>query len=227
MKRFYKAVGVTAENGILLDSRPVRTPAKALLILPNNALAKAVAGEWCAQKDDIDPHAMPFTGLANAAIDRVAPDRASFASGLSAYGENELLCYRAAEPPPLVERQNIVWNPLLDWAQSRFDVNFTLVTGIMHQPQPPETLARLSTAMTTHDPFQLAALSPMVTIGGSLVLALAVADGALTPEAAFDAAHLDELWQEEMWGADYFALQTRAAHRTDFLAACRFFELAK
>lgn len=226
MKRFYTAVEVTAENGILLDSRPVRTPAKALLILPNNALAEAVAGEWRAQKDDIDPHAMPFTGLANAAIDRVAPDRAAFASGLSAYGESELLCYRAAEPPPLVDRQNIVWNTLLDWARSRFDVNFTLVTGIMHQPQPPETLARLSPAMAAHDPFQLAALSPIVTISGSLVIALALAEGVMTPEAAFDAAHLDELWQEEMWGADYFALQSRAAHRTDFLAACRFFELA-
>ncbi len=225
MKRFYTAVEVTAENGILLDRRPVRTPAKAQLILPNPILAAAVAEEWRAQGDDIDPHSMPLTGLANAAIDRVAPDTTLFASGLSAYGESELLCYRAAEPPTLVERQNAVWNPLLEWAQTRFGISFTVVTGIIHQPQPSKTLARLSVAMAAHDSFQLAALSPIVTIGGSLVLALAVAEGALTPESAFDAAHLDELWQEEMWGADHFALLSRAAHRTDFLAACTFFEL--
>jgi chaperone required for assembly of F1-ATPase len=225
MKRFYKTVSVTADRGIALDNRSVKTPAKAPLLLPNAALAEAVAEEWRAQEDVVNPHAMPITGLANAAIDRVAPDTARFAAGLAAYGESELLCYRAAEPPALVARQDSVWNPVLDWARARFDVSFTLVTGIMHQPQPDETLARLSHAVAAYDAWALAPLNPVVTISGSLVLALAVAERHIIPDAAFDIAHLDELWQAEQWGEDYFATQTRDAHRADFLSACRFLDL--
>ncbi len=222
MKRFYKQVSVTPERGILLDARPVKTPAKAALLLPNDALAEAVAAEWRAQETDINPHMMPITGLANAAIDRVTP---AFIAGLSAYGESELLCYRAADPPELVAREAEVWDSILDWAQSRYDVGFTKVTGIIHQPQPTETLKRLGAALSAYGPFQMAALSPIVTISGSLVIALAVAERWLEPEAAFDAAHLDELWQAEQWGEDDFALEARAAYRTDFLAACRFLRL--
>ncbi len=222
MKRFYKTVSVTPERGILLDARPVRTPAKALLILPNDGLAEAVAEEWRAQEADIRPLSMPCTGLANAVIDRVAPDPEAFAAGLSGYGESELLCYRAGEPPELVTRQEAVWGPLLAWARARYDVGFTLVTGIMHRPQPPETLARLGAAMAARSPWELAALSPIVTIAGSLVIALAVLEGAIEPDAAFDAAHLDELWQAQQWGEDWMAADQRAAHRKDFLDACTF-----
>jgi chaperone required for assembly of F1-ATPase len=222
MKRFYKEAVVTAERGIALDGRPVKTPAKAPLILPTEAMAQAVAAEWQAQGALIDPARMPFTGLANAAIDRIAPDPGRFAAGLSTYAESELLCYRAGDPPPLVARQADRWDPLLAWACARFDVAFTLVTGVMHQPQPLQTLETLGNSVRSYPAFILAALSPLVTISGSLVLALALLEGVLTPDAAFDAAFLEELWQEELWGADDLALQTRALRRADFHAAFTF-----
>ncbi len=227
MKRFYKQVSVTPDLGIMLDSRPVRTPGRLPLVLPNAALAEAVAGEWREQGDDIVPHSMPLTGLANAAIERIAPDPVSFAAGLAAYAESELLCYRAEEPEPLVERQAAVWDPILAWARARYDVDFVLVEGIMHRPQPPAMLARLSAALSARTAFELAALSPIITISGSLVIALAVVEGALEPEAAFDAGQVDELWQAEQWGEDDFALDQRAAHRADFLAACTFLRLLR
>jgi chaperone required for assembly of F1-ATPase len=225
MKRFYTSVSVTADGGIALDNRIVKTPAKVPLLLPNAALAEAVADEWRAQEDVVNPHLMPFTGLANAAIDRVAPDMPAFALGLAAYAESELLCYRAAEPPALVARQDAVWNPVLDWARGRFDISFTLVTGIMHQAQPDRMLSRLAQAVATYDAWALAPLNPIITISGSLVVALAVAEGHMAPDAAFDAAHLDELWQAEQWGEDDFALEARALHRRDFLSACHFLNL--
>ena len=225
MKRFYKAVSVTPERGILLDERPLKTPSKIPLILPNVALAEAVASEWREQGEEILPQSMKFTGLANAAIERVEPDPAAFSKGQAVYGESELLCYRADAPPELVIRQEAEWDPVLEWARRRFDVSFTLVTGIMHQAQPDETLVRLDMATAAYDAFALAALSPIVTISGSLVIALAVAEAAIMPEAAFDAAHLDELWQAEKWGEDDFALDARTAYRTDFLAACDFLRL--
>ena len=226
MKRFWKDVVVGDDRGVLLDGRPVRTPARAPLLLPTPALAEAVAEEWRAQEKDVDPWSMPMTGLANAAIDRVAPDPTAFAAGLADYGETDLLCYRAADPAPLVKRQNAEWNPLLDWARGRYDIHFALVTGIMHHPQPAETVARLGEAIAANGPFRLAALAPLVTIGGSLVIALSLSEGAIAAEAAFAAAHVDELWQAEQWGEDSFALKTRAAHERDFLAAARFLVLA-
>ena len=227
MKRFYKDVVVTPECGVTLDGRPVRTPAKRPLLLPGAALAEAVAEEWRQQGEHILPHLMPLTGLANAAIDRVVEDPKGFAAGLTAYGETELLCYRAAEPPELVARQAKIWDPILDWASTRFGVAFTRVIGIMHQPQPSETLERLSAAGAARSPWELAALSPLVTISGSLVIPLALVEEAILPEAAFDAAHLDELWQAEQWGEDDFALEARAVHRRDFLAAARFLDLLR
>ena len=227
MKRFYRGVAVSDALGILLDGRPVKTPARAALTLPNAALAEAIAAEWRAQGEEIDPRAMPMTGLANAAIDRVAPDPRQFAAGLAQYGETELLCYRADSPPGLVARQAQRWEPLLDWARGRYGVEFTLVTGIMHLAQPMATISRLGDAVATTEPFALAALNPIVTIGGSLVLALALLEEAVLPEDAFDLAHLDELWQVEQWGEDALALAGREARKRDFLAACRFLELLR
>lgn len=225
MRRFWKDVTVEPGNGIALDGKPVRTPGRTLLEMPTRALAEAIAEEWRAAGDTIDPRAMPLTGLANAAIDRVAPDPARFAAGLAAYGESDLLYYRAAEPAPLVDRQAAIWDPLLDWARARYDIHFELATGVMHVPQPEATIARLRDAVTALDPFRLAALSPIVTIGGSLVAALALAEDAATPEAIWQAAHVDEDWQAEQWGEDVLAMQAREARRGDFDAGVRFLGL--
>lgn len=225
MKRFYTDVSVTPERGITLDGRAVRTPAKAPLYLPTIAMAEAVADEWQAQGEQLDPRTMPITGLANAAIDRVSADPTGFATTLSAYGESELLCYRAEGPDVLVARQATEWDPILSWARARYDVGFRLVSGIMHQPQPAETLSRLADAVAARSAFELAALNPLVTISGSLVLALAVLEQELDADTAFAAAHLDELWQAEQWGDDDFAIKARADHHRDFVAAARFLDL--
>lgn len=228
MKRFYKTVTVEKLDGghaIRLDGRAVKTPARAELVLPTSALGLSVAAEWDAQEEDIDPRAMPLTGLANAAIDRVAPDPAAFAQILAAYGETDLICYRADHPAELIGRQAECWDPLIDWAQQRYDIEFEIVHGIMHCAQPDETIARLSAAVRAYDVFQLAALQPLVTISGSLVISLALAEGEIDGRAAFDAAHLDELWQIEQWGEDELATQAREHRAADFRAAARFLAL--
>lgn len=222
MKRFWKDVTVDAERVVRLDDRPVRTPGRVPLALPTPALAEAVADEWRGVEETVDPRAMPLTGLANAAIDRIAADPAPFAEGLARYAETDLLCYRADSPPELVERQDAVWNPLLDWARDRYDVHFTLVTGIMHQPQPEATVERLAQAVAALDPFRLAALSPVVTITGSLVLGLALLEGAADADGVWQAAHVDEDFQAEIWGEDYLAIEAREAKRREYDAAVRF-----
>jgi len=225
VKRFYKEVAVADRGAILLDGKPVRTPARAELVLPTPALAQAVAGEWRAQEGEIDPRTMRLTGLCNAAIDRVAPDLATFARPLAAYAESDLLCYRADAPPELITHQAQAWDPLLDWAVRRFDVHFTITSGIVHAPQPEATIARLGQALAAYDAFHLAALAPIITIGGSLVAALALAEKEVDPDAAFDVTHLDELWQARRWGEDRLALAARASRKEDFMAAAQLLEL--
>ncbi len=224
MKRFWKLVGVEGQE-IALDGRPVRTPGRAPLSLPSAALAEAVAEEWRAVGETIDPRAMPLTGLANAAIDRIAPDPAAFAAGLAAYGESDLLYYRADGPAPLVARQAAAWDPLLDWARARYDVHFEIATGVMHRPQPAATLARLGEAVAALDSFRLAGLSPIVTISGSLVAALALLEGAADAETVWRAAHVDENWQAEQWGEDALAARALDARRADFDAGVRLLAL--
>ncbi len=225
MKRFWKDVTVDADRGVRLDGRPLRTPGRAPLSLPTAGLADAIANEWRTVGDDIDPRAMPLTGLANAAIDRIAPDTAAFAAGLAAYGESDLLCYRADGPPDLVTRQAAAWNPPLDWARDRYDVHFEIATGVMHRAQPEATIERLGAAITARPAFELAPLSPIVTITGSLVLALALAERAMTAEAVWTAANLDEDWQVEQWGEDELAVKARETRRRDFDAAAQFLSL--
>ncbi|ODU19708.1 MAG: ATPase [Sphingomonas sp. SCN 67-18] len=230
MKRFWtEARAAPAEGGfgIVLDGRPVRTPHRHALVAPTAALGAALAGEWAAVGDKIDPRAMPLTGLANAAIDIVAPDPARFAAGIAAYGETDLLAYRAESPANLVSAQAAAWDPLLDWARGRYDIAVTVVAGIIHQAQPSATLARLREATAARDPFALAALSPIVTIGGSLIAALALAEGAFDAEAIWQAVAFDELWQEAHWGRDDLAARARAAHRADYDAAVRFLSLLR
>lgn len=224
MKRFWKTVTI-ADGAIELDGRPVRTPARATLLLPTPQLAEAVAEEWRSVGKEIDPRAMPLTGFANAAIDQIAPNPAPFAADLARYGESDLLCYRAESPQPLVQRQAAQWDPLLDWARARYDVHFETTAGIMHRPQPPATIARLQEVVAALDPFLLAALSPLVTISGSLVAALALLEGAADRDTVWRAAQLDEDWQAEQWGEDELATRAREARRADFEAAARFLSL--
>jgi chaperone required for assembly of F1-ATPase len=188
-------------------------------------LARAIAGEWESAGDSVDPRAMPLTGLANAAIDRVAPDRAAFAASLGKYAEGDLACYRAAGPETLVARQAHGWDALLGWARRRYDVDFAVTTGIVHVAQPRATVDRLVHAVAELDAFHLAGLSPLVTIGGSLLAALAVLERALAPGEAWDAVSIDERWQLEHWGTDAEAEAALAGRRRDFLAAAGFLEL--
>jgi chaperone required for assembly of F1-ATPase len=224
VKRFWKDVTVEA-NGLSLDGKPVRTPGRVPLILPTAALAEAVAEEWRAVSDTLDPRAMPLTGLANAAIDRVGPARESFVADLARYGASDLLYYRAEEPDALVARQAAAWDPLLDWARGRYDVHFELATGVMPRPQPAATVARLGEAVAALDAFRLTALSPLVTISGSLVAALALNEGAADAETVWHASRIDEAWQAEQWGEDDMAVQATNARRADFDAAVRFLSL--
>lgn len=221
MKRFWDQVAITPANGIALDGKPVRTPGRAPLEVPTAALAEAIAAEWRAVGETIDPRAMPLTGLANAAIDRIATDPRAFASGLGAYGETDLLYYRADSPPELAARQAAAWDPLLDWARERYDVHFEPAVGVMHHPQPPATVARLHDAVGSLDAFRLAALSPLVTVSGSLVAALALLEGAADADTVWRASQVDEDWQAELWGEDALAARARAAHRADFDAGAR------
>lgn len=228
MKRFWKHVAVEREDGgwtIKLDDRPVKTPARAALLVPTQALGNAIAEEWRSVGETIDPRAMPLTGLANAAIDRVAPDRESFAHGLANYAEADLACYRAEGPRELAARQEKSWDELLGWARRRFDVDFATTLGLMHVAQPQATVERLAHAVAALDAFRLAGLSPLVTVGGSLIAALAVLEKAQTAEQAWDAVSIDERWQLEQWGSDAEAEQALENRRRDFFAAARFLEL--
>ena len=228
MKRFYTRVAVVTEAGghaVHLDGKPVRTPARAPLVLPNARLADAVAAEWAAQGERIEPATMPLTGLANAAIDRVAPDPPAFAAGLAAFARHELLAYRADHPAALVARQAAVWDPWLAWASARYDVAFTVTTGILPVTQPPATLARLGAAFAALDPFRLATLNLAVTIGGSAVLGLALAEGAIDASGVWATGQLDELWQAEQWGRDPLAEAGHAERQAALAAAAAFLAL--
>jgi chaperone required for assembly of F1-ATPase len=225
VKRFYRQATAAADGAILLDGKPVRTPARRELVVPTLDLAEAVAEEWNAQGDRIDPRSMRLTGLANAAIDRIAPDPDAFAAGLARYGDTDLLCYRAEAPAALVERQASEWDPILAWARRRYDVDFDVTRGIIHKAQPQATIARLAHAVQARSSFELAALSPLVTISGSLVIALALVEAEIDIETAWASATLDEQWQAEQWGEDAEAARALAVRRTEFEAAARFLSL--
>ena len=228
MKRFWKSAAAVEKDGgwgVELDGKPLRTPAREELLVSTEALAEAIASEWSSVEGDIDPRAMPLTGLANAAIDRVSVNKESFAKDLARYAEADLACYRAEGPQPLIDRQAKEWDALLAWGQRRFDVDFRMTSGIIHVAQPPATVERLAHAISALDAFRLAALSPLVTIGGSLLAALGVLEGAFEPEQAWDAVTIDDRWQLQQWGSDAEAEAALASRRWDFLAAARFLEL--
>jgi len=230
VKRFYTEVTVASEPGgwgVHLDGKPVRTPAQVPLLVPTVALADAVAAEWAVQIATIVPVTMPLTGLANAAIDRIAPAVARFAGELTRFAESELLCYRAENPAPLVARQAAMWDPLLAWATARYDIVFAVTSGIVHVAQPPATLVRLGMAFATFDPFRLAALHPVVTICGSAVIGLAVAERRLDGNQAWATGQLDEIWQTEQWGEDPLATASREARQGGLAAAVEMLALLR
>ncbi|HUE79178.1 MAG TPA: ATP12 family protein [Sphingomicrobium sp.] len=228
MKRFWKtAEAVAAGDGwaVQLDFAPLRTPGGALLDVPTKPLAEAIAGEWAAAGDTFDQGAMPLTGIANVAIDRVASDRTAFAADIGKYAQTDLACYRAEGPATLVARQGESWDALLAWARRRYDVDFVTTAGIVPVAQPRATVDRLAHAVAELDAFRLAGLAPLVTIGGSLAAALAVVEGAYTAEQAWEAVSIDERWQLEKWGADGEAEAALANRQQQFLAGARFLAL--
>lgn len=226
-KRFWKTTAVTeAETGytVQLDGRPVRTPAKAALIMPSRQLAELVAAEWDAQEDQVDPGTMPATRGANAAIDKVVPQHAEVADMLAEYGDSDLLCYRADAPVELVDQQAAAWDPLLDWAADTYGARLEPRTGVIHAPQDPEALARLRREVHALDAFQLAAFSDLVSLSGSLVIGFAATRDAQPIEQLWDHSRLDEIWQARLWGADEEAEAHAALKKTSFLNAKRFFD---
>lgn len=228
LRRFYKAVTVTEGPGgfgIALDRRPVRTPAKAPLIVPSRALADALAEEWAAQGEHIIPASMVLAKLANTAIDRVTGHEQPVAADIVAYADCDLLCYRADAPERLAARQAAAWDPPLTWAAQRLGSHFVCVTGVVHHPQPAGALETLAGALEDQGPFRLAALHTITTLTGSAVLALALLEEAISADGAWSAAHVDEDWQTEQWGSDAEAQARRAARRHEFDGAVRLLEL--
>jgi chaperone required for assembly of F1-ATPase len=230
MKRFWKTVTITPQDagfGLALDGRPVKTPAQAPLTLPTRALAEALAAEWQAVTETIDPAAMPLTGLANAAQDLIAPNLAAHAERLAAYAAHDLLCYRADAPDALILRQSQHWNPVLDWAEHTHGWRFAVTAGLMPIDQPPETRAAIAAALAARTPAALAAHAQLIPLSGSALLALALDEGHLTPEAAWAAADLDDAFQAEHWGEDEDALAQRQHNAAAFMAAARSHALSK
>jgi chaperone required for assembly of F1-ATPase len=213
MKRFYKGVSVgPGENGfaVLLDGKPVRTPGRNLLLLPTERLAAAIAGEWQTQGDAVIATTMPLLRLANTVVDGVAAHRDSVIDTILRFGENDLICYRAHQPPELVKRQGEGWDPLLDWAAQKHGANMRVAQGLTHVDQRPEALAALRQAFDGFDAFSLGALHVIASITGSAVLALAVADGLISGANAFALSRIDEAYQAERWGEDAEAAKRSA-----------------
>lgn len=232
MKRFYTLAlseldPQTGDFRILLDGRAVKTPARAPLAVPNAALAAAIVAEWMAQGEQIDPATMPMTGFANASIDRVLPDVATFAATVAAYSASDLLCYRASDPAALLAEQAAHWDPLLDWARDHYAVAFAITHGIMPIDQPGATVERLTAAVDALNPWLLSAFSTIVSITGSLVGGLALVEGAVTPEALWAAAQIDEDWQARQWGQDADAVARDAIRHIQFDDAARYCALVK
>lgn len=230
IRRFYTSVTAepAPEGGfsVFLDGKPVRTPAKAALVLPTPGLAQALATEWATQAAHVEPATMPLTQLASTAIDRVGPLRMVVVDELMNYAATDLLCYRAEEPEELAARQAGVWQPLLDWAMARFDAPLAVACGVMPVEQSPQALAALRRAVETYDPWRLTALQMVTVAAGSLVLALALVEGRLDADAVFAASQVDELYQAELWGEDWEAAERRERLRGDIAAAARFLALA-
>ncbi len=228
-KRFWTDVNVVEQEdgfAIQLDTRPVKTPAKAQLVVPSHEMGEAVAEEWRAVVEEIDPSVMPFTRSANAAIDKVSVQFNEVAEMLAAYGGSDLLCYRAESPQKLVARQAAGWDPLLDWADKTYGGRLVPTQGIMPITQNETALDALTSPLFSASPYELAALHDLIAMSGSLVIALAVTQRRLTASDAWELSRIDEIWQEEQWGVDDDATQVAEIKRTAFFHAAVFYQMA-
>lgn len=220
-RRFYETAATAAVAdgyAVRLDDKPIRTPARRMLAAPTLALAEAIAAEWQAQKDVIDPAKIPLTRLANAIIDGVADAPQPVAAEIAKYLASDLLLCRAAAPPGLVERQTHHWDPILAWARQALGADFKLGEGVVHVAQPEAALAAARAAIPL-EPWRLGAVHAMTTLTGSALIALAVARGALSADAAWQAAHVDEDWNMAQWGRDEMAATRREFRFAEFQAA--------
>jgi chaperone required for assembly of F1-ATPase len=232
IRRFYKDVTLGQQPGgyqVLLDGRGVKTVGGAAQLVPTQGLGEALAAEWRRQGEKIDPKSLPLRDMADYAIDVVAPDPEAVARSLIAYAETDTLCYRADPDEPLHARQQAVWEPLLSAFEAAHGIALVRVSGVLHRPQPPETLEALQRQLMTLDPFALAGVEAMTKLAASLVTALAALDaaGEEEPLALWQAACLEEEWQAELWGRDEEAEERRARREADFLRACGFARLAR
>jgi len=228
MKRFYTLAAVAETEGgfsVTLDGRPIRTPVGKPLLVPHLSLAEAIAGEWLAQEDDILPHSMPLTQLASTAIDKLDGNRQTVVEHLLRYCETDLLCYRAELPRDLALRQELVWQPIVDWTSVVLGAEMLLTTGLLPITQPEHSVAKLREKIEAYDDLRLTALQSAVAALGSLLLGLALIEGRLTAGEAYAASELDATYQIEFWGDDPESTRRREALRKDIAAAGLFLEL--
>jgi len=217
-KRFYETAHVGDGGAILIDGKPIKTPARRILNAPTRELAEAIAGEWNSQIDVVDPARMPLTRLANVIIDAVSDAPRPVADEIEKYLRSDLVFYRAEAPAGLAEKQAHAWDPVLAWARDRFNARFVLAQGVMYVAQPRESVEALRSAIPT-EPWRLGAVSSITTLTGSGLLAVALAHQALDAGEVWSAAHVDEDWQMSQWGRDELALQRRAFREAEFHAA--------
>ncbi len=230
MKRFYREVRLGGEDGatqVLLDDRPVRTPARNILILPTRALGEAIAGEWRGQTETIEPASMGLTRLANSALDTVRRNRNATIEEIARFTETDLVCYRVAEPDELAVRQNKAWQPLVDWAATEFQAELAVTDSLLPVAQSEPCLGALRGAITAFDDFALTGLHAATAACGSVVMGLALGRGRIDGATAWEYSLIDETYQIEKWGEDDDAAARRAALRRDISAAAEFLVLAQ
>jgi chaperone required for assembly of F1-ATPase len=230
MRRFWKEVGVSEVAGgfaVALDGRALKTQGKRAQVVPNRKLAEALAAEWAAQGETIDPAMFVLRDLADMAIDVIAEDRDTAIAGLLRYAETDTLCYRAEPDEPLHARQIELWEALLLAAEARWDVHFERISGVIHRPQAPATLARLKAVLEARDTFALSALATLTPLSASLVVGLAALEEEADARQLWTAAELEEDWQAELWGRDEEAEARRTKRFAAFSAAMHFAKLAR
>tara|TARA_B100000795_G_C22799203_1_gene440921 strand:- start:14 stop:721 length:708 start_codon:yes stop_codon:yes gene_type:complete len=228
-KRFWKkatVVEVSGGYGIELDGQRVQTPSKLPLIVVFRVIADAIASEWMAQVNLVNPSAMPATRMANSVIDKVILNQNAIIEMLTEYSGSDLLCYRATSPQSLIDAQGIVWDPLLDWSAKTNLAPMNVASGIMHVEQPVTSIDVYRSKLKEMNPYQLAGVHDLITISGSVIISMALISNHFSIDEAWTAASVDEIWQEKQWGSDMEAKEVRAKKRLDFEFAFNFWKSA-